>query len=483
MNSNYKFIYLVQTESSIPKNYNWLYKKNKIILSYKKSTTDTDIFFPNSTWTTGRNKIFEFIKDKSYINDFDYFVFLDFDLNITLDMINNFENTINEFIETYPIIVPNMWGYNSRKSNYKIKFNRKGLQNNKFKYQTVDWFDGAFNAFHKDSLIKLYPLIDTYDNQSWWYSQLLLLLKSNYLFKNKIVQLNIINITNTSHSSYPTNMQNCSEIIDKYVKDNLMENLSMSNAIEIQQNKSLSVNKNYPGYKKILHCVSQMLINYKLINFIDVGVANGMILKHMIDLGMKLENINAIGVDPLLKDYYLSRKNYLSKYNTLFNYPISVQDDIESNFFVQKDISCSSLNEINIDYISNKKSNNKFYLPDNRKNVIITDNVIKVNTKKLSTLIKDLKLDNEIIHFLKIDAQGQDLNVIKSCEEYLKNVLFIMVETTMPNIENGTLYKDSSNFKQDNNFLEKNNFKLLRLEKLLESDADALYYNNSLIRL
>ena len=44
-----------------------------------------------------------------------------------------------------------------------------------------------------------------------------------------------------------------------------------------------------------------------------------MILKHMIDLGMKLENINAIGVDPLLKDYYLSRKNYLSKYNTLFN--------------------------------------------------------------------------------------------------------------------------------------------------------------------
>ena len=61
---------------------------------------------------------------------------------------------------------------------------------------------------------------------------------------------------------------------------------------------------------------------------------------------------------------------------------------------MQKDISCSSLNEINIDYISNKKSNDKFYLPDNRKNVIITDNVIKVNTKKLSTIIKDLKLDN-----------------------------------------------------------------------------------------
>ena len=67
-------------------------------------------------------------------------------------------------------------------------------------------------------------------------------------------------------------MHNCSEIIDKYIKDNSMDNLTMSNAIEIRQNKSLSVNKNYSGYKKILHCVSQMLINYKLINFIDIGL-------------------------------------------------------------------------------------------------------------------------------------------------------------------------------------------------------------------
>lgn len=472
-----KIYYLTQCKCSLPTNYSCLKSRDHLILSYKSNTSQTDIYYPNSTWTTGRNKLFEIAIQKEY----DYYVFLDEDLNLTEEILQKFENILNEL--DHPIIVPNMWGYNTRKSNYDIKYNRKGLMNDSFKMQTVDWFDGAFNAFNKNSIQQLLPYESEYDVQSWWYSQLLLIIKSNFLFKNQIVQINEINITNQLHSSYPTNMNNVKQICNKYIEENSMETLSMSNAIEIRQGIDLSLNENYPGYKRIVSIISKLLVNYKMINFIDVGVANGMILKHMIDLGMKLENINSIGIDPLLNDYYFSMDNHLPKYNTLLNYPISVEDDIECDFFVQKDLTCSSLNKINIDYISTTKNTDTFYLPENRKNVIITDRVIKVNTKKLSTLIKDLKLDNEIIHFLKIDAQGQDLNVIKSCEEYLKNVLFIMVETTMPTIENGTLYKDSSNFKQDNEFLEKNNFKLLRLEKLLESDADALYYNNSLIKL
>ena len=128
------FLYLIQTEDIIPNTYNWLKDKNKIVLSYIKKTNDTDIFYPNSTWTTGRNKLFELIlKKESYLNNYDYFIFLDSDLNITLEKINNFENIINNFKENYPIILPNLWDYNTRISTFNIKYNRKALQNNLFK--------------------------------------------------------------------------------------------------------------------------------------------------------------------------------------------------------------------------------------------------------------------------------------------------------------------------------------------------------------
>lgn len=235
------------------------------------------------------------------------------------------------------------------------------------------------------------------------------------------------------------------------------------------------------GVKKLLSMVYQVLDIYDSINYIDVGIARGLVLTHLQELGLRLENVNSIGIDPLLEEY-LKLENCLSNYTALLPNAISLKDDEECDFYVQQSLNCSSLNKINKSYITNTKDGgDNFYLPSDRNSVLNTIKTIKVSTKKLSTIIEEQRLDNEIIHFLKIDAQGQDLNVIKSCGKYLKNVLLIMVETTMPDIENGTLYENSTNFKQDNEFLEKNGFKLLGFEKLLEDDADALYFNESLV--
>jgi hypothetical protein len=225
--------YLTQCEGAPPTNYSCLKSRDHLILSYKSNTSQTDIYYPNSTWTTGRNKLFEIAIQK----DYDYYVFLDGDLNLTEEILQKFENLLNEL--DYPIIVPNM-GQNTRKSHYDIKYNRKGLMNDLFKIQTVDWFDGAFNAFNKNSIQQLLPYESKYDVTSWWYSQLLLILKSNFLFKNQIVQINEINITNLNHSSYPQNMNDVKEICNKYIEENSMETLSMSNAIEITSNKEVN---------------------------------------------------------------------------------------------------------------------------------------------------------------------------------------------------------------------------------------------------
>ena len=226
------FVYLVQTSGGIPLSYSWIKDKNRIILSYKHNTPETDIFYPGSSWTDGRNRLFE-IATKN--NKYDYYVFLDDDLGITPEKIEEFESSLNNFTDYPPVVLPKMWKYNEGKTTYKIKYNRKGLQNNNFKFQTVDWFDAAFNAFHKDAINKLLPYDNTYDKQSWHYSQLLLIFKSNFLYYNKITQMNNINILeNRNHSPYPKDFSNVSRVVDEYIKNNEMENLIMSDGIEVK---------------------------------------------------------------------------------------------------------------------------------------------------------------------------------------------------------------------------------------------------------
>lgn len=477
-----KILYLLQCMSSIPKHYDWLKERCKIVLSYKYETTETDIYFPCSTWTSGRNKLFEeAMKHQIY----DYYVFLDDDLDISYTTINNFELQLNNLPLDYPIITPNTWNYNKRISGYKIDYNRKGLHNDMFKIQTVDWFDGAFNAFHKDTIQQLLPYIDAYDSKSWYYSQLLLILKSNFFFKNKLIQLNSIYLNNLNHSQYPKNMNDVETIVKDYINKNGFEKLSMSNAIEIDE-KIIEIKKptRINGYEKIINIVYQCLQNYSYINFIDVGSANGMILLHMKNAGFNINNVNSVAIDPLLDIVYNRYNTNLKNYKHFFNNAISLYEKSDVDFYVQMEKACSSLNEINSEYITHDNNQeDQFYLPENRIHVIKTEKIIKVNINKLSSIIKKIKIENDIIHFLKIDAQGQDLNVIKSCEEFTKNIMFIMIETTQPSITNGTLYKNSSTFKEDHEYLVSKNFELVCLETLLYSDADALYYNKDLINL
>ena len=72
-----KFCYVIQAEASLPKNYECI-RSNVILVSWKTKTHDTTIFLPNSTWTTGRNAGYSYIKEQGLV--FDYVIFLDDDL-------------------------------------------------------------------------------------------------------------------------------------------------------------------------------------------------------------------------------------------------------------------------------------------------------------------------------------------------------------------------------------------------------------------
>jgi len=64
-----------------------------------------------------------------------------------------------------------------------------------------------------------------------------------------------------------------------------------------------------------------------------------------------------------------------------------------------------------------------------------------VETVRLDTFIIKQKLQNEIIDYVKIDTQGNDLNVIKSFGIFLKNVKKLQCEVQITNFP---LYKSAS---------------------------------------
>jgi len=76
-----KMLYMIQSSSKLPEIYECLKNKNFVLLSYKENTPETNIFYPNSTWTTGRNKLREYALNLN--EKYDYYIFLDEDVVFT----------------------------------------------------------------------------------------------------------------------------------------------------------------------------------------------------------------------------------------------------------------------------------------------------------------------------------------------------------------------------------------------------------------
>ena len=234
-----KFLYCVQTKAELSSNYETIFSgRNVLLLSYGKESEKTNIFYPNSTWTTGRNKMFEYIKENNL--DYDYYVFCDDDLSFNLDSIKKFEESAN-LLRNYPILYPRHWSYSTtdiRKiPSWEVgQYSGKGMENLNWEYQTVDWFDGACNAFSKESLYKLLPYETNYDNINWHMSQLMMILKANYFYRNKIVQMNKVYIKNVGHSKYPKQDLDKKQLVFTYVENKIGTHFEMSDGIEIVPN-------------------------------------------------------------------------------------------------------------------------------------------------------------------------------------------------------------------------------------------------------
>jgi hypothetical protein len=222
-------IYLIQTSANFPHFLKCLEDKDHVLLSYKENTKDTTIFFPNSTWTTGRNKIRDYVL--SLNKTYDYYIFLDEDIKFSeysqTDGFKIFEDLLEQYkpyignphyIEYYPII-----------EDYNIR--------------TTIWFDGMFNAFSKEAFFAdiIFPYVDTFDSNSWWFSQFIMIMLCS-LYNKDVILFTNIKIINILHSEYPRGLKE-RNTVEEYVLDNLIKD---------KDNNTINLNWNHTNFKKIL---------------------------------------------------------------------------------------------------------------------------------------------------------------------------------------------------------------------------------------
>ena len=192
---------MVQAEQSLPQSYQTCNSIDSdiIYISWKKPTNDS-IYYPNSTWTTGRNKLIE--EAKKLPNKYLYYIFLDDDLSFKQGSFREFEKMLLEYKPA--IGIPKCWNHNKR-------------ENINMLAHTVYEFDAAFNAFHQDVFFDdvLFPYITNFDEQSWWCSQTVLLCHIAHQFYHRhILQFNniqVINSINLRYNSYGTHAFNIIE--------------------------------------------------------------------------------------------------------------------------------------------------------------------------------------------------------------------------------------------------------------------------------
>ena len=190
-NNEYKtFLYLIQCEGS-ERPYNCdLSEENvdAVYLSWKEESENM-IYYPNSTWTEGRNRLLEEARnlDKQY----DFYIFMDDDLSFSKGGFREFEKLL---IKYQPAIAsPHLPGYNLNKEDLNLHVH------------TVFRFDAAMNAFHHSVVFDetVFPYVAKFDQHSWWYSQYVLIVVANVFYPSYILQFNTVEICNETHRQYP----------------------------------------------------------------------------------------------------------------------------------------------------------------------------------------------------------------------------------------------------------------------------------------
>lgn len=184
------FIYLVQGQSELVKDYLHLADRDDadaIFLTYDKPIKEA-LFFPNSTWAQGRNKMLETVLTQE---DYLYYIFCDDDIAFKKGGWDEFEE--NLMVHNPAIAVP------------VFLFKTKKTPLRWLKYHSFLFNDEQMIAFHNEVVMDgiVLPYQNQFHDIHWWAScEIQEILIQNF-YSSDSIQLNRIHITNECRLRYP----------------------------------------------------------------------------------------------------------------------------------------------------------------------------------------------------------------------------------------------------------------------------------------
>lgn len=183
-----QFLYLVQTESTLPASYRCLITPSSdlICLSWKERV-EGHLFLPESTWTQGRNRLL--IEAMRLGHKYEYYIFFDDDVVFSCGSWQDLEALLLEYRPA--IGVP---GYDC----YKYWTDREPGT------RAVYSHDAIYSAIHREILEDglIIPYYGGFDASSWWASQLILIHLTQFFYPSAVYRFRDVAIENRQHRSY-----------------------------------------------------------------------------------------------------------------------------------------------------------------------------------------------------------------------------------------------------------------------------------------
>ena len=239
--SNVTFLYLTQTEQCLPKGLLQpgmfgdprLCSCNVFVLSFKSpcmtanNNSHVQYTFEKTTWTQGRNRLFKLSKRIRYPNLL-YYIFLDDDVGLKFnrrapDVLRGrppsraFEEWL---LRQQPAI--GVTDYNNRQNILEESWRKcchpMGVKLPLEHMNTV-YFDACFNAIHRNAIDYLLPYEETFDEYSWWNSQVYLHVATLIQFRGQVMLYKYVTTTNSLHRSYPRSSKNRAEITNYFIEE------------------------------------------------------------------------------------------------------------------------------------------------------------------------------------------------------------------------------------------------------------------------
>jgi FkbM family methyltransferase len=182
--------------------------------------------------------------------------------------------------------------------------------------------------------------------------------------------------------------------------------------------------------------------------------------------------IYTVGVDP--QDYNV--KNCYAAYHSLAISNVSEPTTLPFNVYDEG--GCSSLKKLRLDKLTNDRSQEGWFCNHNITFQFQRD----VKCIRASQLFREdpVIASAPIIHFVKIDTQGSDLNVIKSMDEFIPRVMFIQMESLVKKNASSQMYEEQGYSKEDIAYMVSQGFRVFDIKDHSEvscPEADIIFFN------